>query len=101
MVLAFLCPGYIDCEDDSYDPTGQHRNPMHTVLTVLPGREPDLLKARELAAVLKRRGLIADWQQLFEAKDLKIILKLDTSSRRRIAIAGEFIQMGYEVLDDR
>ena len=74
---------------------------MQTVLTVLPGREPDLLKARELAALLKRRGLIADWQQLVDEKDLKIILKLDTSSRRRSAIADEFVQVGYEVLDDR
>lgn len=74
---------------------------MQTVLTVLPGREPDLLKARELAALLKRRGLISDWLQLVEAKDLKIILKLDTSSLRRTAIADEFVQVGYEVLNDR
>jgi hypothetical protein len=74
---------------------------MQTFLTVLPGKEPDLLKAREVAARLKRRGLIADWQQLVEAKGLKIILKLDTSSLRRTAIADEFVQVGYEVHDDR
>jgi hypothetical protein len=75
-------------------------NHMQTVLTVLPAKELDLVKARELASRLKRRGLIADWQPLVEAKGIKIILKLDTSPRRRSAIADEFVQVGYEVHDD-
>jgi hypothetical protein len=100
VVLAFLCPGCINCEHDSNELDRQHLNHMQTVLTVLPAKELDLVKARELASRLKRRGLIADWQPLVEAKGIKIILKLDTSPRRRSAITDEFVQVGYEVHDD-
>jgi len=69
------------------------------VLTVRLGRETTLLKANELAARMKRNGLIADWQQLVVAKSLNIILKLDTSPRRRKTIVDEFTAAGYEVSD--
>jgi hypothetical protein len=79
-------------------PTGEI---MQGVLTILPGRESDLLKATKLAARMKGDGLIADWQEVVGASGLNVILKLDSSPRRRRTIVDEFLAIGYDVPDAR
>jgi len=73
---------------------------MHGVLTVMPGRETKLSKAVDLAAQMKGKGRIADWEPAASQKGLKIILKLDTGDQRRRAIVGEFEIVGYDVTEE-
>ncbi len=69
------------------------------VLTVVPGKETDMLNAAQLAAQLKEEGRIYDWRVAGSPRGISVILKTDTSSAERLEIAGEFKALGYNVIE--
>lgn len=69
------------------------------VLTVVPGKQPDMLDAAQLASVLKDEGRIYDWRIAGAPRGISVILKSNTSSKERLEIAGEFKALGYNVIE--
>ncbi len=69
------------------------------ILTVVPGKQTDLLDAGALGQQMKDQGRIFDSRPAGSPGGLSIILNPDTSSDERIAIADEFIALGYQVIE--
>ena len=69
------------------------------VLTVVPGKQSDMLDAAYLASVLKDEGRIYDWRPAIPPRGISVILKSTTSSKERLEIAKEFKDLGYNVIE--
>ncbi len=69
------------------------------VLTVVAGKQTDMSDAAALAQQMKEQGRIDDWRPAIPPQGLSIILKPDTSSDQRLAIADAFIALGYQVIE--
>ena len=69
------------------------------VLTVVPGKQSDLLDAAYLASVLKDEGRIYDWRPAIPSRGISVILKSTTSPQERLEIAKEFKDLGYNVIE--
>ena len=68
------------------------------VLTVVPGKQPDMADAAGLATVMKEKGRIYDWRIAGSPGGISVILN-DTDSSERLEIAGEFKALGYNVIE--
>jgi hypothetical protein len=71
----------------------------YAILTVIPGVQYDLGPAVELATQMKAAGRIYDWRPAIPPRGLSIILLPGTSDQERLAIADEFIALGYQVIE--
>jgi hypothetical protein len=69
-----------------------------SVLTVIPGKEPDLAGAVQLATVMKEKHRIHDWRPAIPPRGISVILN-DTDSANRLVIANEFKALGYNVIE--
>jgi hypothetical protein len=69
-----------------------------SVLTVVPGKEPDLAGAVQLATVRKEKHRIYDWRPAIPPGGISVILN-DTDSANRLVIANEFKALGYNVIE--
>jgi hypothetical protein len=69
------------------------------VLTVVPGRQIDMLDAAGLATQLKDEGRIYDWRVAGSPRGISVILNTNTTSAERLEIAGEFKALGYNVIE--
>ena len=69
------------------------------VLTVVPGKQHDMLDAAYLAGVLKDEGRIFDWRLAISPRGISVTLKSTTSSSDRLEIAKEFKDLGYNVIE--
>ena len=69
------------------------------VLTVVPGKQPDLYDAGVLAAEMKLKGRIYDSRPAGSPRGISIILNEGTSSDDRLKIANEFKALGYNVIE--
>ncbi len=69
-----------------------------SVLTVIPGKEPDLAGAVQLATAMKEQHRIYDWRLAVSPRGISVILN-DTDSANRLKIANEFKALGYNVIE--
>jgi hypothetical protein len=69
------------------------------VLTVVPGKQPDLADAAGLATLMKSQGRIYDWRIAGSPGGISVILNDNTDSSRRLEIAEEFKALGYNVIE--
>jgi hypothetical protein len=69
------------------------------VLTVVPGKQPDLADAVGLAAVMKYKARIYDWRLAGSPGGISVILNDNAASNQRLEIAGEFKALGYNVIE--
>jgi hypothetical protein len=69
------------------------------VLTVVPGKQPDLSDAVALATDMKQKGRIYDWRPAGSPRGISVILNEGTSSSDRLEIANEFKALGYNVIE--
>ena len=78
---------------------GSTESPGYAILTIVPGVQYDLGPAVELATQMKAAGRIYDWRPAIPPRGLSVILLPGTSDQERLAIADEFIALGYQVIE--
>ena len=69
------------------------------VLTVVPGKQPDMSDAVGLAIDMKDKRRIYDWRIAGSPGGISVILNDDTNSSQRLEIAEEFKGLGYNVIE--
>jgi hypothetical protein len=78
---------------------GSTEFPGYAILTVIPGVQYDMGPAVTLAQQMKASDRIYDWRPAGAPRGLSIILKPGTTAAERLAIADEFIALGYQVIE--
>jgi hypothetical protein len=71
----------------------------YAVLTIVPGVQYDMGPAVQLAIQMKTAGRIYDWRPAIPPQGISVILLPGTSDEERLAIADEFIALGYQVIE--